>query len=210
MASQERSEARLVVGAKGRKAMKFKAMMFLSGTVLVLAACGQKGETNNSTEVNVATDNGMAVNDTAATPLPNSAQGFANMAAASDRFEIESSKLAETAGQSAAVKSFAAKMITAHEGSTAKLKTTAAGLSPAVTPDDTLSAAQQADLDSLKAMKGAAFDAAYASAQVKAHQQALDGLKAYAASGDTPALKDLANGLVPTVTAHLNMAKGLK
>ena len=107
--------------------MKFKAMMFLSSTALVLAACGQKSETYNA-DTNVVTDNGMAVNDTgAAAPLPNSAQGFANMAAASDRFEIESSKLAETAGQSAAVKSFAAKMITAHEGSTAKLKTIAAG-----------------------------------------------------------------------------------
>jgi putative membrane protein len=189
--------------------MKFKAMMLLSSAVLALAACGQKDETYN-TDTNLVTDNGMAANDTEAAPLPNSAQGFANTAAASDRFEIESSRLAGTAGQSAAVKAFAAKMIAAHEGSTAKLKATASGLTPAVMPTDTLSAAQQVDLDSLKNLKGAEFDTAYAAAQVKAHQQALDALKGYAASGDTPALKDLANGLVPTVAAHLNMAKGLK
>ena len=35
------------------------------------------------------------------------AQGFANAAAASDKFEIDSSKLAATAASSAAVKSFA-------------------------------------------------------------------------------------------------------
>ena len=39
--------------------------------------------------------------------------------------------------------------------------------------------------------------------------QALDAVKDYVASGDTPALKDFANGLIPTVTEHLNMAKGL-
>jgi putative membrane protein len=189
--------------------MKFKAMVLMSSAVLALAACGHKGEAYN-TDTNVVTDNGMAPNDTEAAPLPNSAQGFANTAAASDRFEIESSRLTETAGASAAVKAFATKMIAAHTGSTAKLKTTAGGLSPAVTPDDTLSAAQEADLESLKNLKGVEFDTAYAAAQVKAHQQALDALKAYASSGDAPALKDFANGLIPTVTAHLNMAKGLK
>jgi putative membrane protein len=183
--------------------------MLLSGTALALAACGQKGETYN-TDTNVVTDNAVTANDTATAPLPNSAQGFANTAAASDRFEIESSKLAETAGQAAAIKSFAAKMIAAHTGSTAKLKTVAGSLSPSITPDDTLSAAQQADLDSLQNLKGAEFDTSYAALQVKAHQQALDALKGYQASGDTPALKDFANGLIPTVTAHLNMAKGLK
>jgi putative membrane protein len=108
------------------------------------------------------------------------------------------------------VKKFAVKMIAAHTESTAKLKTTASGLSTPVTPDDTLSADQQAKLDSLKGLNGAGFDSAYASAQVDAHQAALDGLKNYGASGDTPELKTFANGLVPTVTAHLNMAKGLK
>jgi len=35
-------------------------------------------------------------------------------------------------------------------------------------------------------------------------------LKSYVASGDVPTLKDFASGLVPTVTAHLNMANALK
>ena len=83
-------------------------------------------------------------------------------------------------------------------------------MSPPITPDDTLSADQQAKLDSLKGLNGTAFDSAYASAQVEAHQKALDALNAYAASGDNPTLKTFATGLIPTVTAHLNMAKGLK
>lgn len=186
--------------------MKFKAMIMLSGS-LALCACGPRGETAGN-DVNIAMDNGMANQATA--PAPLTAQGFANAAAASDRFEIESSRLAAASAQSAAVKSFADQMIAAHTASTAKLKATAGALSPAITPDDTLSPDQQSLLDSLKALKGADFDSAYSAAQVNAHQAALDALNGYAASGDNPKLKELASGMVPTVTAHLNMAKGLK
>ena len=193
--------------------MTNKVLMVVSASALALAACGQR-DNEAGDDVNVAVDNGVVVDNgmmaDADAALPTSAQGFANTAAASDRFEIESSELAASQGQSAAIKSYAAKMITAHQESTAKLKTTASGLTPAVTPDDTLSAAQQQDLDGLKGKTGAEFDTAYVAAQVKAHQAALDALNAYAASGDTPALKEFASGLVPTVTAHLNMAKGLK
>jgi putative membrane protein len=79
-----------------------------------------------------------------------------------------------------------------------------------MTPDDTLSPEQQATLDSLKGQTGAAFDSAYAAAQVDAHTKALDALKNYSASGDNAALKGFADGLIPTVTSHLNLAKGLK
>ena len=190
--------------------MTSKMLIGLSASALALGACGQRNDSAPNTDMNVAMDNAATDYGRVDAPLPTSAQGFSNTAAASDRFEIESSKLAETTAQSPAVKNFAAKMIAAHEASTAKLKATASALSPSVIPDDTLSAAQQQDLDSLKDLKGADFDAAYAAAQVKAHQQALDALKGYAASGGTPALKDFANGLIPTVTDHLNTAKSLK
>ena len=181
---------------------------------LVLAACGPKATTTNTTDTGATTTNetAMTTNDTAMTtaPSPTSAQGFANAAAASDAFEIESSKLAATKASSAKVKAFAAQMIAAHTKSTAKLKATAATLSPAITPDPTLAPDQQAMLDSLKAVDGAAFDTTYATNQTAAHQATLDKLKAYAANGEEPKFKEIATGLIPTVTAHLNMAKGLK
>lgn len=195
--------------------MKFKALLLLS-SMLAVAACGQKSETTANVDMN-ATDTtmtnmdtgNMAANDTAAVS-PTSAQGFVNAAAASDKFEIETSKLASAAGASAATKAFATKMIDAHTASTAKLKSTLSGMNPPVTPDDTLTAEQQSTLDNLKSLKGADFDAAYKTAQVDAHTKTLDALKNYSASGDTPALKTFADGLIPTVTAHLNMARGLK
>ena len=97
-----------------------------------------------------------------------------------------------------------------REETTAKLKTAAAEASPALTPVPTLNPEQQQKLDQLKALKGWAFDQAYITDQAAGHQQTLDTLKAYAATGDTPSLKTFATGLIPTVTAHLNMVKGLK
>ncbi|QIK77645.1 DUF4142 domain-containing protein [Sphingomonas piscis] len=191
--------------------MKHRLLIVACGAALTLGACKKSDETaTTANDVNLTADNGSMMGNDAMTAAPTTAQGFANAAAASDRFEIESSRLAESAATSAAVKRFAAQMIKGHTDSTAKLKSTVAGMTPAITPDDTLNAEQQAKLDSLKGLKGADFDSAYAAAQVEAHQKTLDTLNAYASGGDTPALKSFASGLVPVVTAHLNMAKGLK
>jgi putative membrane protein len=187
--------------------------LLLAGTALSLSACGHKNDAPDASAsndaANVAIEN-VAAAGSAIPAAPTGAQGFANMAAASDRFEIETSKLAAGSAKSAAVKSFATKMISAHGATTAKLKATLAAMNPPLTPDDTLSADQQQSLDGLKGKTGADFDTAYAAAQVQGHQATLDGLKAYAAAGDNEALKELAGKTVPTVTAHLNMAKGLK
>jgi len=201
--------------------MNTRILMLLAGTALALSACGKhdnantSADTGNATDLNMTADNGMAADTnmagtSATAPSPLTAQGFVNAAAASDKFEIESSKLAASSASSDAVKKFAAQMITAHTASTAKLKSTISGMTPAITPDDTLTPDQQQKLDSLKGLNGAAFDSAYAAAQTQGHQMTLDALKDYAASGDNATLKTFANGMIPTVTAHLNMAKGLK
>lgn len=136
-------------------------------------------------------------------------QAFANAAAASDAFEIQTSRLAATKASSAKVKRFAREMIKAHTDSTAKLKTAAAAAAPAITPNPALTPDQQQTLDALSAKSAADFDRAYADAQRRGHQATLDALQAYSASGDVPSLKSFATSLVPTVTAHLNMAKSL-
>ena len=197
--------------------MKSSLLILVSGSVLAIGACAKHDNAANNTatdmnmtDTNMTMDNGVSANAAMPEAAPMTAQGFANAAAASDHFEIESSKLAAGSAKSAAVKSFAQKMIDAHTASTAKLKGIASGMSPAVTPDDTLTAEQQSTLDSLKGKTGSDFDSAYAAAQVDAHQKTLDALKAYAASGDNAQLKTFASEMVPTVTAHLNMAKALK
>ena len=192
--------------------MTSKFLILLSVSALAVTGCGERDDTADDLNVdsNLAADANLAIDNNAVAAAPMSAQGFANTMAASDRFEVESSRLAAATSQSSAVKSFANQMITAHTESTAKLKAAAAGLTPPVTPNDTLTVDQQRMLDELKSKSAADFDTAYAAAQVSGHQAAQDALTAYAAGGDTPALQELAKGMVPTVTAHLNMAKGLK
>jgi putative membrane protein len=183
--------------------MKTIILLTASFAALALGGCGKKDE--------AAGDPSFAASDTMATasqaPAASPAQTFANAAAASDAFEIEASKLVTTKSPSVPIKSFAANMTKAHTESTAKLQTAAAAAS--VTPVAQITPAQQQVLDELGSKSGDDFDAAYAKAQVDAHQMTLDMLKAYAANGDAPSLKAFANELTPIVTAHLNMAKGL-
>lgn len=205
--------------------MHIKRLAMLSAATLALAACGHKTETvDNTTTVTTSNDAVMATpsndsmsasNDTMmagndSAPAATGGQTFANTAAASDAFEIATSKLALTTSSSPAIKKFAQKMIDAHTASTAKLKSIAAKLDPAITPDPTLTAEQQQTLDALKTKTGAEFDQAYVTAQRDGHKKTLDALKAYSSSGDVPALKSFATDLIPTVAAHLNMANGLK
>ena len=212
---EARVEQAAVICEQMESMMNFKTLALVSAAALSLAACGKKADdttaVDNSAYANTSvTDvNAAGANDAMAAPA-SGGQAFVNMAAASDSFEIETSKLAVTNGASAAVKKFAGQMITAHEGSTAKLKALTATLSPALTPNPALSAEQQQKLANLKTKQGADFDTAYAAAQVAGHQQTLDTLRGYAATGDVTQLKTFASGLAPTVAAHLNMAKSLK
>ncbi|MDG2535221.1 DUF4142 domain-containing protein [Sphingomonas sp. HITSZ_GF] len=184
--------------------------MTLGAAALALAGCGSKTETTTDTTTVTANSDGTMANEMAMVPATSAGQTFANAAAASDAFEIATSQLADAQGASAKTKKFAADMIKAHTESTAKLKAAASAATPAIVPDATLTAEQQQVLDSLKGVKGADFDKAYATAQVDAHQKTLDALKANAGDNAVPqSLRDFATKLIPTVTAHLNMAKSL-
>lgn len=184
-----------------------------------LGACGDRTATNNTDTV--IADDGMAndtmlndetivgndgvANDTDATAL--TAQSFANTMAASDTFEIESAKIAQAKATAPAWKAFASQMINDHTASTAKLKTAAASAN--VTPSPELTAAQKADLEALRAADGAAFDATYKSQQVAAHQQALDALQGYAASGEAASLKTFAGDTAKVVQGHLQKVQAM-
>ena len=111
------------------------ALMIVSASALALAACGQKTSDTAATNDSATFDAGNAgVADTNSTAMATPAaatggQAFVNMAAASDAFEIATSKLALDNGASASVKKYANQMISAHTASTDKLKATTASLS---------------------------------------------------------------------------------
>jgi putative membrane protein len=200
------------------------------GAIALIAALGACSQKSQDTTTNAVTDIGSDVGNTtggaidaagnatsnaldaagnALAPTP-TGQDFADKAAKSDAFEIAAAKLARTNAESADVKKFAATMIDAHTGSTAKIKAAAAKASPAIKPDPTLTSDQQSKLDDLGKLKGADFDKAYIDGQISAHEDALSLMKDYAANGDTPSLKTAAGEIAPVVQKHLDMAKALK
>lgn len=191
-----------------------------AAAVLALSACGSNktGEgdagsaaTNLTTEPSgndLATDTNVMMNGAVAV-TPTTAAEFANMAAASDQFEIKSSQMAATQASSAGIKTFAAMLVKDHAKSTADLKAAAAKGIPAVTPAPAMTAEQQANINALTKAKGPAFDTLYAQVQVPAHENALAMLQGYAARGDQAALKAFASKTAPVVEKHLAEARGL-
>ena len=137
------------------------------------------------------------------------APGFLAHAASSDQFEIQSSQLALQASTNPAVRNFANMLIADHTRMSQTMMATAqsAGITP---PPPTLLPEQQAALDQLRAAgTGPNFDMAYRQAQITAHQQALGLMQNYAASGDVPALRTVAQQAIPTIQMHLNQAQML-
>lgn len=187
--------------------MKYAALIAVSAVALTLAGCGKKAEPD--AQATAGAEVSGTVPDGTAPVAASAGQVFANAAAASDAFEIETSRLAAEKADAAKIKTFAGQMVKAHTDSTAKLKAAASAATPPIAPDMRLTFEQQQALDALQAKSGADFDKAYAAAQVDGHQKTLDALKAYSATGDVPSLKNFATELAPIVTAHLNMAKGL-
>lgn len=140
--------------------------------------------------------------------LASGGQQFVNAVAASDLFELESAKLAQTMASSKAVKDFAAMMVTDHTRSTAELKRAALGASPAVAVTPQMTAAQQADLTALRNAAGD-FDKQYVQKQVAAHEAAKALLSDYSATASAGPLRDFAGRTVTVVSGHLEQARKL-
>jgi len=132
---------------------------------------------------------------------------FMTVAAISDMFEIESSKLAEARADEAS-KKFAAQMIADHTKTTAELKALAPKVK--VTLPTKMDSAHQSKLDKLKGQKGADFDKDYDSMQVDAHEDAVSLFQRYADGGENPEVKAWAAKTLPHLKHHLEMAKALR
>jgi putative membrane protein len=127
------------------------------------------------------------------------ASGFVPMAASSDMYEIESSRLALTRSQNAMIRMHADMMIRDHTNTTRQL--TAAAQTAGIGVPTAMMPMHRAMLDAL--MRSSNFDATYKQQQVVSHGQALALHSNYAARGDNVALRGVAAATVPVVRAHL-------
>jgi putative membrane protein len=132
---------------------------------------------------------------------------FVAKASAAGMTEIQASKLADSHAQSAAVKSFAAKMVTDHTKAGDELSTLAQkdGFTPSTSPMP----AQQKAIARLETLNGAAFDKAYSSMMLKDHNEAVALFKKESVNGKNDELKSFASQTLPTLEEHLAMAKKL-
>jgi putative membrane protein len=143
-----------------------------------------------------------------AAAAPRDAAGYVAKAGASDQYEIQSSQLAQQKASSSAVRRFGQMMIEHHTMTTQQVTDAArrAGMTP---PPPMLEPHQQAMLDELRGVSGAAFDTAYVRQQRLAHDEALALHSGYAKNGDTPALRTVARTAVPIVRRHIAQLRSL-
>jgi len=148
---------------------------------------------------------------TVATPSNEAAApDFVAKAAASDMFEIEAGKLAESRSKNPQVKEFAAMMIKDHTKSSADLKAAIAASGQTLTLPTALPEDKQDAINDLSKADAQAFDRKYMEGQVDAHQAALNLLQRYAQDGDVPQLKAFAAATAPTVQRHYDRAKAIR
>jgi putative membrane protein len=181
-------------------------------SVLALGACKQsetsvsnnqtQGQTDEAIVENLGTAN---MSGAAASVLD---QTYVQAAAASDMFEMETSRLALERASLPAVKTYAQTMIDEHGKSSEELKAaaTAAGITvPAVLAPD-----KQAKVAALAGLSGAAFDRQYLADQRAGHQETLSTVNQFLASAQPGPLKDHASKLTGVVQKHLNGLENIK
>jgi putative membrane protein len=137
-----------------------------------------------------------------------SATDYVKMAADSDMFEIQSSKLALMRSKRDDVKSFAKQMIADHTmTSKALMAALKNGDRSIARPSTKLSAENAAKIALLKKAPKANFDDMYLQQQVAAHQTAWALHKGYATDGTDESLKQVAMTAVPVIERHLTHAQ---
>lgn len=203
--------------------MRTTIAMAAAAAAITLAGCNPGATASNSSAGNAIAVSGMsgkagvAPLDNAtmaqATPggpvgVPQDARTFAMQATMSDRFEIESSKVAVEKSKNPQVKQYAAMMVNAHNETTRELRALMGRASISSVPEG-LDTQHAALTKQLLETPPAAFDQAYLDAQVAAHRTTLAAMEGYAAHGDNPALKGFAAQTAPKVRQHLEMATKL-
>lgn len=153
----------------------------------------------------------MSSSDIGVSPMTGtSATDYVKMAADSDNYEIQSSRLALTRSKSAAVKSFAKQMIDDHMQTSKSLMAALSNADRKITPPSTmLSAANMSKIQLLKKAPRASFDNLYLQQQMQAHQAAWSLHKGYATDGTDPALKQVASTAVPVIETHIQHLKAI-
>ncbi len=139
-----------------------------------------------------------------------SAQDYVKLAADSDMYEIQSSRLANTKAQRKDVQDFAKQVVADHMTTSKALMAGLRNKDRTITrPSTKLSAEKAAMIDLLRKAPRDQFDNLYLQQQAQAHQQAWAIHKGYATDGTDPTLKQIASTAVPVIERHLTHVQQL-
>lgn len=128
---------------------------------------------------------------------------YVRQSAMTDLFGITSSRVALEKSQNPEVRDFAQQMMSDHGRSTADLKQALKDGKVMMTVPTSLDPQREQDIKSLQEKPANQFDQAYLQGQIQGHRNALDVQRAYAQSGDNPALRQFASQATPLVQDHL-------
>jgi putative membrane protein len=192
------------------KNMRFGAIACAIGA-LVVGCSG--GDNRNGDTLNMAGAVDTSAGAVANSGMQMSDANILSVIATINGAEIKDAQTAQQKASSKQVKDFAQQMITDHRAMQGSLDSLAKAknLSPETGPTaDSLQSATSAQADSLSKLSGKQFDQAYISAQVTAHQQAVDMLTRMSSSAQDPDLKNAIQQAIPKVQSHLDRARSLQ
>jgi len=173
--------------------------LLIAASVMATACGGREDEAERA-------DTGTAIAQPDAggafTAQAPSAQDFAQQAALSDMYEIESAKIALKKARTEPTREYANMMIADHTKSSQALKEAIAASCQSLAMPTKLDAEHQALIDALGRLNGQDFETEYMSQQMAGHRKTLDLLKTYAAGGDTAELRQFAQSTIPAVQKH--------
>jgi putative membrane protein len=132
-------------------------------------------------------------------------QNFVNAASQGGIAEVKLGQLAAGKAQNPKVREFGQKMVDDH--SKANNELAAIVQRKNLTAPSGLTSKDQALMDRLQGLSGAAFDKAYMSSMVKDHETDIADFEKEANSGSDEDFKNFAAKTLPTLREHLSMAK---
>lgn len=185
--------------------------VLLCGAFLV--SCNNDGDANTT-----ASDSDMTSGTTSDTGTAGGAMSTANNVSDADRtfmmeaasagmMEVETSRLAETNGSSARVKSFATMMVQDHTNANNELKALASTKN--VMLPDSMMAKHREHVDMLKDKKGKDFDKAFMDMMVSDHNEDVNKFQVASNNAADADLKAFATKTLPTLRKHLDSAQAI-
>jgi putative membrane protein len=151
---------------------------------------------------------GFMAHPALAQAIPEQDQEFAQKAAEGGLMEVQLGQLAQQQAKDQQVVEFGQRMVQDHGQANEKLMAIAE--QKAIQLPQELSGDAQQKYEEMQQLSGAEFDEAYMDEMVEDHEKDIELFEQQAESGEDPDLRTFAEGALPTLREHLELAKQIQ